>query len=198
MSSTPQPWERDARESDREFQLFSLYRLSGYPQAKPGDMGPFQPRHLGRFAREVLLSETHIYRLSSHHRWAARCAAYDRQVDREQTEANFDAVARARLSQARELSLLRELLHDGLAALIDAQRAGTAHLKPSDLTAMLKALHDSERVLNGEATSRTDVRVASVNLNQLRDELGLRGQTPEERQADRDRLRRALSSTTGE
>lgn len=165
MTRAPEAWERDPRESDRAFSLFSLYRQTAYPSAVPGNMGVYKPRSMTNFARDVGLSDAYVYHLASQHSWTARCAAYDRVVDRERTRADLSDVERMRELQRDEYADMRETAKLMRLRLLEALESGTMPVKPSEYVAWMKALHEGERLLNGEATSRTDSRTLAVTLD---------------------------------
>jgi hypothetical protein len=163
VQEQPQLWERQPRETDREWAIFSTYRMSAYENQDPVH-GKFKPRHLGEFADAFGLSKNTIYQLSGQYSWSERCAAYDRLVDRQKTHANLTSIARMTEEHRADNAIVRELVRDSLARTLDDHRAGRISLKPSETLALFRALQESERLTEGAATARTESRSISVSV----------------------------------
>lgn len=170
-SEAVQPWERQTRESDREWAIFSCYRMSAYEQGDPAQ-GKYTARHMGRFAEQFGVGVGYIYQLASAWRWNERCAAYDQLVDRQRTHTTLTALERMRDRHEQMNAMRHELWVLAQTRLMDDFLAGRVHLKPSEIEALGKGVQDADRLLNGQATAVTETR----NLTAV---VTLQGASPE-------------------
>jgi hypothetical protein len=158
-----QLWERQPRESDREWAIFSCYRMSGYENQDAAQA--FKPRHLAKFAADYGLSAGTVYQLSGQWSWNERCAAYDLLVDRQKTHASLSALERMRSRHEHMDAMRYELWVAAQARLLDDFLAGRVTLKPHEVDALGKTLQGSEMLRNGEATARTESRSLNVSVS---------------------------------
>lgn len=189
LQDPPELWERTDLESDHEWSLFREWRDSAYPGEdfeRPQDRMP-----LTVLARSHGIGSSWIYTLSSKRAWPSRATAYDRMLDRARTKAAIGTVEELYEAHRRDCAVLREGVTTALNAWVAGIHDGTVQMRPSELLAYAKTLHELERLTHGQSTENVSVKV-SFTLDELRGQLGVAADDPQARQKSREALRAAL------
>lgn len=103
--TTTEPWERQANETPQAWEGFTTYRDMGLTRSTP------------KVARELGKSETLIGRWCTAHKWVERCAAYDREQDRQWRAQIQEQGRQAIVGQMAAARLLRSKAGQALMSL---------------------------------------------------------------------------------
>lgn len=137
---TPEPWERQPKESLKAFEAFATYR----------DMG--SDRTVRKVARAVNRSVTLIGRWSSEHKWVERVTAWDAEQDRLNREEQRKAIAKMR---ARHTKLAESMLLKAAKAL---QQLDPEEMNSNNITRMVDVAAQLERLSRGDTTDSIEIR----------------------------------------
>lgn len=150
ISPPPEPWERQARETDQAWALFQAYRDSAYPN---GLGEGYVARSVSEFARAGGWLPSQIRTIAQSHQWHERALAYDRHVDSAKTEANLEALPQVLEDHRRILARLRRFVAHELGKWMDtAENSPEPVTKVRDLKSLLDTAIKLDRLTFGEAT----------------------------------------------
>ncbi len=128
------PWEKQKGESRQAFEAFSAYR----------DMGA--ARSLTKVAKKLNKSVTILGRWSGRWNWVERTSAWDIELDRQNREAQIEAIKEMSERHAREAMLFQQKVVERLREL----RPG--ELSPQDMARWFEVAVKVERLSRGETT----------------------------------------------
>jgi hypothetical protein len=158
----PEPWERQASESEEAWLAFKAYR----------EMPPDE-RLIKRAGVHRMATLSKWYR---DHNWEDRCKAYDAHFDALSVEERERVFRRASKELAIDhmvaLADMRELMSREFAKYLEASRSTEMHglIKPSDLIKMAEAVVKLDRLVRGETTEnvKTEIDTSKLSLDELR------------------------------
>lgn len=128
------PWEKQKGESRQAFEAFSTYR----------DMGA--ARSLTKVAKKLNKSVTILGRWSGRWNWVERASAWDLELDRQNREAQIEAIKEMSERHTREAMLFQQKVLERLREL----RPG--ELSPQDMARWFEVAVKVERLSRGETT----------------------------------------------
>lgn len=137
MSATPEPWERQLRESSLAYQAFCVYR----------DMGAV--RSLSKAAGKLGSKKGRLEAWCSRWHWVARAQAWDDLVDRERRAAQIDAVIEMNRRQAALAANYQAKLIESL------QNTNWQNISALEQARILDVASKIERLARGAETART-------------------------------------------
>lgn len=132
-NNKPKPWERQEKETPKQFEAFAIYR----------DLGG--ERSLARVSEELGKSETLMARWSSMNSWVDRCAAWDDERDR-----------LLRIQQQKDIAAMRKRHASMASSMLKKAAKALSELKESDMSPVDIARFVSE-ASKLERISRGDV-----------------------------------------
>ena len=122
-----QPWERQEKETPKQFEAFVLYR----------DMG--EERSITKVANQLSKSRALLTRWSSANLWVERCVAWDREQDRILRQEQIKDIKKMRKRHA-------DLAYAGLVKAAKAlKEIKPEEFKPSDISRLM-----DERISRGD------------------------------------------------
>lgn len=164
LAEVPEPWERQAAESDEAWLAFRAYR----------DMPPDE-RLLKRAAVVRMSTLSKWYR---DHNWADRCTAYDAKFDKlrvEERERMYRRTAReVAIDHMVMLADTRELYTREFQKLLEASRQSEMHglIKPETLVRMAETMVKLDRLVRGESTEHvatsTEMDLSKLSIDEIR------------------------------
>lgn len=175
------PWERGARENDRDWACFIMYRDSAYPQ---GLGGPYEARVIARTARDLGIPPNALAEVARQHHWVWRAAHYDRDVDRRRQELKRTEQERTHIDHARIRAKARQLAELELDKLLElaATSPDKCALAPREVATLLKLVFTQDQLAAGLPTANDDKgrgpdygKLDYEQLKQLRDLMKLAG-----------------------
>lgn len=139
MAKEAKPWERQDRETTKQFEAFVVYR----------DM---EERSLANVGKLLGKSKAMMERWSSANNWVERVAAWENEKDRI-----------ARQEQIKEIRKMRERHAKGSVAMFAKALEGLKNLKPEELTAqdivrMFSESVKAERISRGDTSEVIEER----------------------------------------
>ena len=137
---TPEPWERQRKESDKAFEAFAAYR----------DMGA--ERSHAKVAQKIGKNKGLIARWSRVHGWVSRIEAWTDEQDRLMREVLLKGVTAMRKNHAE---IATAMLIKALKAL---QQLPAEEMTSGDIAKMVDVAAKLERLSRGEVTERTEGR----------------------------------------
>lgn len=162
-AATPEPWERQASETEEAWLAFRSYRDS-----------PPDQRSITRAASVRLSTLSKWYR---EHSWEDRCRAYDAMFDKvrvEEREAIYRRKARENaIDHMLILADMKDLVGREFAKLREASRDSDMHglVKAADLIKLAETMIKLERLVAGQTTENvgtTDLDLAKLSLDEIR------------------------------
>ena len=167
-------WDQKPNEPNGDHKKFAFYR----------DLGP--TRSQKQVAENFGVKLNTIYKLSSHHQWAYRAAAYDREQDRVDQEWVQNERRKAMTRHVRQAQSLQSKWIQGL------QRIDPADLDVKDIIKYAEIATKLERQALGLEDSRIGVNV-SGNITQSVEAL-----SPEETRLRLEELKREMEARLAE
>lgn len=165
----PEPWERQANESEEAWLSFRAYR----------DMHPSE-RLIKRAGVHRVTTLSKWYR---DHNWDDRVKAYDAHFDKLSVEERERIYARAAKEIATDhmmiLADMREFLFGEWRKYVEASRSTEMHglAKPETLVRMAETVVKLDRLVRGESTenvnTKTEIDTSKLSLDELRTLEGL-------------------------
>jgi hypothetical protein len=167
MEDTPspygvQPWERQPRESDREWELFQQWRGMAYPD---GLEGPFKARTTKALALTTGVASAALMALVGTRNWCERAAAFDRELDVRRTEAGLNVIERNARRHQRLLDQMLtsvDMAHAQFQARVEAGEQMTA----SEIRQWADTVIKLQRLVTGQSTENVAV-VVLYDLSRL-------------------------------
>lgn len=128
----PELWERQEKETTKQFEAFQLYR----------DMGI--DRSIRAVGRQLGKSMALMSRWSSANNWVERCAAWDREQDRLNIIQQQKDIAKMRKNHANIASAMLVTAAKAL------QQMKPEDIKPQDVSRMVEVASKLERISRGD------------------------------------------------
>lgn len=158
-------WERQPRETDRNWHAFLCYRDMAYPQGK---VGPYEPRNIRTIAREMGWSEEHARHCAHSFQWVSRVAAYDRVIDLEKAQAGRTVLAKMADEHAYVLSQGMQIVKLEMAKRLSISMDPAAPaMRPGELISFTEMLIKHERLITGQSTDNNVPAQGSIDLSKL-------------------------------
>ena len=139
-----EPWERQAGESVKAFEAFTVYLEMG------------DERSIREVAQRLAKSRTLIGRWSVTYQWVERVAAFDADVQR---KAHAKAVKKRRNMVDRHISIALKMQEKALMAL---EQMDPADIDPKNLIAMLREATKLEQEMRTAAVDERRAAIADV------------------------------------
>lgn len=140
MAKEVKPWERQDKETPKQFEAFVVYR----------DMG--EERSLQKVANQLAKSRQLLTRWSSANNWVERCTEWDREQDRISRQEQIKSIKKMRERHAK-------LAEAGLVKAAQAlAKMNPEDFKPADIPKFFEACSKLERISRGDTSEVIEER----------------------------------------
>ena len=153
MTKEVKPWERQEKETPKQFEAFVLYRNMG------------EDRSLSAVAKKLGKRRQLLGRWSAANKWVERCVAWDNEQDRLLQIEQFKDIKKMRKKHADVASAMIALASKGIANMLDENKKLKEDLNPHEIAKLVEVGAKLERLSRGDVGDVIEQRDGGEAMN---------------------------------